>query len=78
MRILANDEVASGVTLYLTPAEARELVGALEQVIADPVRHHHEHVPDETYQQEITVTVYVPENLDQYDARSRRLILDGE
>ncbi len=56
--------------------EASELRDALDVVVVHSVRNQHEHVADDTHQREVTTTVYVPENLDRYDARSPDLISD--
>lgn len=79
------------VTLYLTPDEAAHLAAYLEALAEDPVRLHHSHLeeseiigvnalgnPVGRVVREITVAVYVDENLDQFDERSRRLIETGE
>ena len=85
MRILdANDPSGrplAEVAIYLTPDEALQLASKLELLADDPVGLHHLHVEDvegETVVREITVAVYVEENLDQFDERSRRLIETGE
>jgi hypothetical protein len=69
------------VTLYLTPDEARQLAAYLEQLADDPVGLHHSHLEEvegNKVTREITVAVYVDENLNQFDERSRRLIETGE
>jgi hypothetical protein len=79
------------VTLYLTPDEAGQLAAYLEQLAEDPVRWHHSHLEESEIigvnakgvtigrvVREITVAVYVDENLNQFDERSRRLIETGE
>ena len=66
-RVLAN------ITLFLTLGEARELAGAAKDLAANP-QHHHHHVSDKTFQQEITLAVYTRENFPQFDDESRRLI----
>ena len=68
-----SKRVLTNVTIYLTPGEARELAGAAEALADNPL-HHHEHVSDKTFQQEVTLAVYTRENLDQFDEESRRLI----
>lgn len=79
MRLLndSTGEALTSVTVYLTPAEARELLGSLEQLLATPKDHHH-HVNDQEYEHELTVTIYWDDNIDTFDERSRRLILDNE
>jgi hypothetical protein len=65
--------VLSSVILFLTPAEARELAGAAEELAANP-QHHHHHINDKTFQQEITLAVYTRENFNEFDEESRKLI----
>jgi hypothetical protein len=71
-------------TVYLTPGEARQLAAYLSDLADDPVGLHHSHLLDEAqwdvrvWERELTVAVYVDENLDQFDSRSRRLIDTGE
>ena len=75
MRIYDQESkrVLTNVTIYLTPAEARELAGAAE-ALADNPDDHHQHVSDKTFQQEVTLAVYTRGNLDQFDEESRKLI----
>lgn len=78
MRILnLNDDLPlSNITVYLTPAEATQMVGYLEQLLAEPEQHH-AHLNDDEYQREITLTVYQTGNLEHYDERSKKLIQMG-
>ena len=86
MRILddASGRALQSITIYLTPAEAVALAGYCEQLAEDPVGLHHSHLTEWVMEQredadrEITIAVYVDENLDQFDERSRRLIESGE
>jgi hypothetical protein len=83
MRILDEraDRPLRLVTLYLTPTEARQLASDLEQLADEPVNWHHSHLEEiegDRVVRELTVAVYVDENLDQFDQRSRRLIETGE
>jgi hypothetical protein len=75
MRILIVDTDApvDKVTLYLTRAEARELTDAVEAMLSRS-ESTHEHVADEGYQREITVSLYDPSDLTSLDERSRRLV----
>jgi hypothetical protein len=68
-----SKRVLTNVTIYLAPAEARELAGAAQD-LADNPQHQHHHVGDKTFQQEVTLAVYTRENLHQFDEESRRLI----
>ena len=79
MRLLndSTGEALRSVIVYLTPDEARQLVGSLEQMLENPKDHHH-HVNDDEYAHELTVTIYRDDNMGSFDERSRRLILDDE
>ena len=79
MRMLNLDGSAplSNITVYLTPAEATQMIGYLEQLVENQEDHHF-HLNDDEYQREITLTVYQPGYLDEYDQRSKKLILTGE
>jgi len=78
MRILNLDtnEKINQATIYLTNSEAKELKDSLDNLLEDNSRH--EHISDDSYQTEITVCIYEKENLGEFDARSRKLILDNE
>jgi hypothetical protein len=77
MRILDQDHDRSlkAVTIYLTNSEAAELRDALEQIQADPVGRH-EHTSSGDYTKEVTVCIYDPDHLAQFDERSKKLILE--
>ena len=79
MRILnyADDAPLDNICIYLTIAEAKAMVGYLEQLVAEPGEQHF-HLSDDEYQREITLTVYQTSGLEQYDERSRRLIAEGK
>lgn len=79
MRILNQADALplNSITLYLTPAEAQQAIGYLEQMLAEPNQHHF-HLNDDEYQREITLTVYQPDDLSQFDERSRKLIAEGK
>ena len=68
-----SKQVLEKVTLYLTPAEALELGQSALDLAENPHKHHH-HIPDSEFQQEITVTVYTPDNISQFDAQSLKII----
>ena len=63
MRILDQDlaRPVRNVMLLLTPGEAAELRDTLEQLLANPDGNHG-HVSDASYQREVTVAIYTPEN----------------
>jgi len=66
-------QVLNKVVLYLTPSEAEELGQSALDLAQSPPKHHH-HIPDSEFQKEITVAVYTPENISQFDAHSRKVI----
>ena len=78
MRILNEDEdkALGGVTLFLTMSEASELRDSLNGMLADPIGHDHEHVSSNDYKKEVTVCIYSADNPDQFDDRSKRLIIE--
>lgn len=70
-----TDQKADRVTIYLTLDEAKEMKAALEAILKDPKKHHHEHVPDNDFKKEITVCIYREDDLSRFDERSKKLIL---
>jgi hypothetical protein len=52
-------------------------MGYLEQLLAEPDQHHF-HLNDDSYEREITLTVYDSAHLNDYDARSKKLIQTGD
>jgi hypothetical protein len=63
------------VTLYLTPDEAAELADTARGLAKDPTQHHG-HVSSEDCSREVTIAVYTPDNLRQFDAESRGVLED--
>ena len=78
MRILnsATDQPLSNIVIYLTPAEATQMLGYLEQLLAEPDQHH-AHMNDEDFIHEVTLAVYTDQNLSEFNVRSRELIQKG-
>jgi hypothetical protein len=72
-----SKRVLKSVTLFLTPAEAAELVYSATDLSGHPEKHHH-HVCDSEYKNEITVAVYTDDNLNSFDEESRQIIIDKE
>lgn len=77
MRILSDDDdrPLRSVTLYLRHDEMSELRDFLEHLLADPSLHHI-HVNDEAFVKEVTVAILTDSNLDAFDERSKKLILE--
>lgn len=71
-----SDRSLGSIGIYLTPEEASQLVGQLQDLLDHP-DNNHAHLNDAEYQHEITVSVYTPSNIRFYDERSKRLILTG-
>ena len=78
MRILNEvaDKPLNAVTLYLTKAEASELRDSLEQLLVDPLGRH-EHISSSDHAQEVTICIYDLDHLDQFDERSKKLIMES-
>lgn len=79
MRILDenSDKSLENVILYLTQSEASELRDALDDLLKNPLNNH-VHISNENYQKEITVCLYDVNNLDDFNKRSKKLILDDK
>ena len=69
----AGKRLLTEVTLFLSPAEMRNLGDSARRLAEDPHRHH-DHVSDAALRQEITLAVYTRQNLDQFDEESRGVI----
>ncbi|MEW6609827.1 MAG: hypothetical protein AB1414_20685 [bacterium] len=79
MRILdlENDKTLQEIGIYLTPGEVKQMIGYLEDMLKDP-KVHHAHINDDEYQREITISIYCKENMNQFDERSKKIILEEE
>ena len=77
MRILdeKTDQKLDKITIYLTKSEAIELRDSLIDLIQYP-DHHHNHIPSDEYDKEITVCIYDDKNLSFFDERSKKLLKD--
>ncbi len=75
MRILdeENDKPTKRALVLLTPEEAREFRDALEHVLKRP-DNNHAHISDSTYEREITLAIYTPDNLKHFNERVKMLI----
>ncbi len=74
MRILdeTTDMPVKRALIMLTPEEAKELKGDLEDLLAHP--DWHSHVSDAAYEREVTLAIYTPDNMASFRERVRRLI----
>ena len=78
MRILdyRTDKALEDICIYLTPSEAKQMLGLLEEFVSGQIEHH-EHFYDENYEREITLAIYTEKNLKEFDERSKKLIIEG-
>jgi len=74
MRILdeARNQSIDSVLLMLTPNEAAELASKMRSL--DVETGEHLHINDVTYQWEIKVAVYTPENLKYFSPEIKKLL----
>ncbi|NKB23587.1 MAG: hypothetical protein GKR87_04255 [Kiritimatiellae bacterium] len=70
-----NEKVIDNVTLYLTPAEAKEIYDDLKRVMDKP-RGNHAHISSADLQREITICIYREEDLDTFDEKSKEILLE--
>lgn len=84
MRILdeVTDKRIDRLTIYLLESEASELRDSLDALLERARANRslsgdHEHVPSLDFEDEVTVCLYDPENLELLNERSRRLIREG-
>lgn len=79
MRLLNQDDdkLLHRVLILLTQPEALELRDSLDSLLENSVERH-EHISSEDYRKELTVCIYDPNNLESFDDRSRRVIVNDE
>ncbi|MBA3238187.1 MAG: hypothetical protein H0T62_07575 [Parachlamydiaceae bacterium] len=79
MRILdeVSDMSLENVILYLTISEASELRDSIDELLKKPLNNHG-HVSSENFQKEITVCIYDLTNLDEFNERSKDLIINDK
>jgi hypothetical protein len=78
MRLLDGEKQVGlwNVQMYLTPAEARELVAGLSKLLMDPEANEHEHVLSTESGREISVSLITPTKLKDmsgYTSAERRM-----
>ena len=80
MRIidLEDDKAIKNVMLLLTIEEASELRNDLEGILHQDILNDHAHVNDAAYEHEITVAIYQFDKIEQFNERTKRLILKDE
>ena len=79
MRILNldTDKSVDEIGIYLKVDEAKELLGALSQLIEKNDLTHHIHVNDKDYKHEITLVIYDENNYKILNKRSQKLIKEN-
>jgi hypothetical protein len=80
LRILNNDAdtALKSITLYLTLSELNELQDSLNSILNCPTFCNHEHIDDDEFTHEVTVTVYDEDHLHGFDHRSVQLIREDK
>ncbi len=80
MRILNEDSNKSmqNVLLLLTVQEASELRDDLERLISQKIFNDHSHINDSDYEHELTIALYNPDNIEEFNERTKKLISHDE
>ena len=80
MRFMDEDreESTNEVVIILTVPEAGELRDRTKQLLYRRAPLDHEHIDDEDYKKEITVSIYDVHPVDGYHPRFRKLILEDK
>lgn len=80
MRILNEDSNKSmkNALLLLTVQEASELRDDLERLISQKIFNDHSHINDSDYEHELTIALYNPDNIEEFNERTKNLISHDE
>jgi hypothetical protein len=80
MRILNEDSNKSmkNALLLLTVQEASELRDDLERLISQKIFNDHSHINDTDYEHELTIALYNPDNIEEFNERTKKLISHDE
>lgn len=82
MRILhrKTDQSFKDIELFLTKEEAEDMIDGLQALLKNPDFHHiHlDRMPENDIMKQITIAVYSDDNLNTFDPRSRKLILEDK
>lgn len=80
MRILNEDSNKSmkNTLLLLTVQEASELRDDLERLISQKIFNDHSHINDSDYEHELTIALYNPDNIEEFNERTKKLISHDE
>lgn len=74
------DKSFDEIFIYLTPNEIKELIGHLEHLVQHP-QNHHFHLCEinlNRVEREITFSIYTNDNINEFDERSRKLLIEGK
>lgn len=80
MRILNEDSNKSmkNALLLLTVQEASELRDDLERLLSQKIFNDHSHINDSDYEHELTIALYNPDNIEEFNERTKKLISHDE
>lgn len=80
MRILNEDNNKSmkNALLLLTVQEASELRDDLERLISQKIFNDHSHINDSDYEHALTIALYNPDNIEEFNERTKKLISQDE
>ncbi|MGE4273544.1 MAG: hypothetical protein AB7E31_11825 [Desulfitobacterium sp.] len=80
MRILNQDENKSikNVLLMLTDEEAAELRDDLDRLLSKKVSNDHSHINNLEYTHELSIALYDANNIEEFDERTKKLILHDD
>lgn len=74
-----NENVIKNVSIFLTIDEAKEMSDSLDGLLkAYKNNADHTHINDETYQHEITISLYDEANLKGFNERAKKLIREDK
>jgi len=79
MRIFSDEDnkKLDEVSLFLTKDEARQLQGYIEEML-DNSENHHFHLSTDDFQKEITICLYDQSQLEGFNSRVRKLIIEDK
>ena len=74
-----NENVIKNVSIFLTVDEAKEMFDSLDGLLkAYKNNADHTHINDQTYQHEITLSIYNEGNLGGFNERAKKLIKEDK
>ena len=80
MRILNQDDnkAVNNVLILLTMEEAAELKDDLERLLSKKITNDHSLINDLEYEHELSISLYDENNIEGFDDRTKKLILQDE